>query len=79
MKEDIDDTITILVAEAIEVHCGEIHAHQRMDAARVVGLQEIAMGRSKSAEPPFSQVEKHITPLAIKVPLAPWREVRGEA
>ena len=32
VKEDVDDTVTIRVVEAIEVHCGEVHAHQRMDA-----------------------------------------------
>ena len=32
VKEDVDDTVTIRVVDAIEVHGGEVHAHQGMDA-----------------------------------------------
>ena len=46
MEQDAGDAVAVRAAEAIEVHRGEVHAHQRMDAACVVGLQEIAMSRS---------------------------------
>jgi hypothetical protein len=32
LQQNIDDTIALIMAEAIEVHRGEVHAHQRMDA-----------------------------------------------
>jgi len=38
VKQDVDDTVAIRAVEAIEVHCGEVHSHQRVDATRVVGL-----------------------------------------
>ena len=44
MKQDVEDAVAIRVVEAIEVHRGEVHAHQGMDATRVIGLQEIAVG-----------------------------------
>ena len=43
VKQDVDDTVAIRAVEAIEVHCGEVHSHQRVNATRVVGLQEIAV------------------------------------
>ena len=43
VKQDVEDAVAIRVVEAIEMHGGEVHAHQGMDATRVIGLQEITM------------------------------------
>lgn len=38
VKEDVEDAVAVCAVKTIEMHCGEIHAHQGMDAARVVRL-----------------------------------------
>ena len=43
MQQDVDDAVAIYAVEAVEMHRGEVHAHQSMDATSVVRLQEIAM------------------------------------
>ena len=67
MKEDVDDTVTIRVVKAIKVHRGEVHAHQRVDAARVVRLQEIAMGGNQQRESGCAQVEDTSIDIVVEV------------
>ena len=67
MKEDVDDTVTIRVVKAIKVHRGEVHAHQRVDAARVVRLQEIAVRGDQQREGGCSQVEDAAIDVVVEV------------
>ena len=67
VKQDVDDSVAIRTVEAIEVHRGKVHSHQCVDATRVVGLQEIAMGRNQQREGGCSQVEDAAVDIVVEV------------
>ena len=43
VEQDVDDAVAICAVKAVEMHRGEVHAHQCMDTTCIIGLQEVAM------------------------------------
>ena len=66
-KQDVNNAVTIRAVQAVEVHCGKVHSHEGVDAARVVWLQEIAVSGNQQRKRCCTQVEHTTIHVVVEI------------